>query len=40
VSKTVNQNYVSIGTFAEVGGEFYERRSDEMVGAFVNQLAA
>jgi hypothetical protein len=35
VSRTVNQNYVSITTFAEVGGEFYTRQPDEMVGAFV-----
>jgi hypothetical protein len=36
LTKSVCQQYIPITHIAEVGGEFYYRTDDEMVGAFVN----
>lgn len=39
VSRCVNQQYIPITDFAEVGGEYFYREQSEMVGAFVRRAA-
>lgn len=40
ITRSVNQQYIPITHIAEVGGKYYYREDDEMVGAFVRGVAA